>query len=136
MLILYRKRETKKCPSAQKQELKKLHNTSEVYHSSSSLGSEGGGPHLFHDLKPLSRESGHTAVSFRRADLPGAAFSLLPEGGSVRAAFPAPAVTSSGFSDPELSAPGPPLHRAVSRSSPLASPDTVSTQQGLTPVRL
>lgn len=84
MLTLYRKRETKKRPSAHKQELKKLYNTSEVYHSSSSLGSEGGGgPHLFHDLKPLSRESRHACL-LPQSWPPGAAFSLLSEGGAVR----------------------------------------------------
>ena len=62
MLILYRKCETKQRPSAQKQELEKRHSASELYHSSSALGSEGGGPHLFHDLKPCS-QSHYTQLS-------------------------------------------------------------------------
>ena len=63
MLILYRNCETKKRPSAQRQELEKRHSAAEGYHRSRSLGPEAGGPRLFHHLKPCSRVTAQRSPS-------------------------------------------------------------------------
>lgn len=132
MLILYRKCETKQPPSAQKQELEKRHSASELYHSSSSLGSEGEGLIFFMILKPVHRVTTHSYL-LPRSCPPGAASSLPREGRlCTRQPFSPSRALLSVLVSLALSAHS--SHSSI--SSPLASTDTVSTQQAVTPTRL